>query len=156
MTTGNGEITEAEPQDSPTNHEKDQLLENRLKEIQVELRKNNEEIKILRETMLRSWKLLRTAVKKNGVFAAPSIQQTAQHLLEKKRKSTEAADSEPIQQQAAQQLNTTVVTTNTHENEAPKPPTPPNNDKLKAREPDATMFKIHKPKRFRPSPSGGS
>ncbi|KAL5775662.1 hypothetical protein ACOSP7_013219 [Xanthoceras sorbifolium] len=66
--------------------------------------------------MLRSWKLLRTAVKKNGVFAAPSTQQTAQHL----------------------------------------PPTPPNNDKLKAREPDATMFKIRKPKRFRPSPLGGS
>ncbi|KAL5840752.1 hypothetical protein ACOSQ3_013429 [Xanthoceras sorbifolium] len=86
--------------------------------------------------MLRSWKLLRTAVKKNGVFAAPSTQQTAQHLLEKKRKSTEAADSEPIPQQA--------------------PPTPPNNDKLKAREPDATMFKIRKPKRFRPSPLGGS
>ncbi|KAL5775627.1 hypothetical protein ACOSP7_013184 [Xanthoceras sorbifolium] len=104
----------------------------------------------------KPWKLLRTAVKKNGVFAAPSIQQTAQHLLEKKRKSTEAADSEPIQQQAAQQLNTTVVTTNTHENETPKPPTPPNNDKLKAKEPDATMFKIRKPKRFRPSPSGGS
>ncbi|KAL5840713.1 hypothetical protein ACOSQ3_013393 [Xanthoceras sorbifolium] len=138
MTTGNGEITEPEPQDSPRNDEKDQLLENRLKEIQ------------------KPWKLLRTAVKKNGVFAAPSIQQTAQHLLEKKRKSTEAADSEPIQQQAAQQLNTTVVTTNTHENETPKPPTPPNNDKLKAKEPDATMFKIRKPKRFRPSPSGGS
>ncbi|KAH7534689.1 hypothetical protein JRO89_XSUnG0002900 [Xanthoceras sorbifolium] len=71
MTTAGNE----EPQDSQTNHEnlgygKLQLLDNQLKEIQVQLRENNEEIKRLRETVKRSWKRLSTVV-----HAVSSIQQ---------------------------------------------------------------------------------
>ncbi|KAL5775666.1 hypothetical protein ACOSP7_013223 [Xanthoceras sorbifolium] len=74
-----------EPQNSQSNHEnlgdpKIQLLSNQLKALQVELRKNNEEIKMLRETVQHSWKHLSTAV-----HAASSIQQVAQLLLDKTR-----------------------------------------------------------------------
>ncbi|KAH7569619.1 hypothetical protein JRO89_XS06G0213100 [Xanthoceras sorbifolium] len=79
------QVGEPEPQNSQSNHEnlgdpKIQLLSNQLKALQVELRKNNEEIKMLRETVQHSWKHLSTAV-----HAASSIQQVAQLLLDKTR-----------------------------------------------------------------------
>ncbi|KAL5773598.1 hypothetical protein ACOSQ2_013522 [Xanthoceras sorbifolium] len=69
------QVGEPEPQNSQSNHEnlgdpQIQLLSNQLKALQVELRKNNEEIKMLRETVQHSWKHLSTAV-----HAASSIQQ---------------------------------------------------------------------------------
>ncbi|TXG48231.1 hypothetical protein EZV62_027525 [Acer yangbiense] len=83
---------------------KNQQLDNQLKEIIVELRKNNEEIiKKLQETVQKSWEKVRTEFeKRSGFHAASIIQKAAQDSLEKNRK------------EAAQQLKTTP------ENEKPK------------------------------------
>ncbi|TXG48293.1 hypothetical protein EZV62_027587 [Acer yangbiense] len=83
---------------------KNQQLDNQLKEIIVELRKNNEEIiKKLQETVQKSWEKVRTEFeKRSGFHAASIIQKAAQDSLEKNRK------------EAAQQLKTTP------ENETPK------------------------------------
>ncbi|KAL5842968.1 hypothetical protein ACOSQ3_013571 [Xanthoceras sorbifolium] len=85
--TGKIQVGEPEPHNSQSNCQKMnlgdpkiQLLSNQLKALQVELRKNNEEIKMLRETVQHSWKHLSTAI-----HAASSIQQVAQLLLDKTR-----------------------------------------------------------------------
>ncbi|KAK0578689.1 hypothetical protein LWI29_014512 [Acer saccharum] len=83
---------------------KNQQLDNQLKEIIVDLRKNNEEIiKKLQETVQKSWEKVRTEFeKRSGFHAALIIQKAAQDSLEKNRN------------EAAQHLKTTP------ENETPK------------------------------------
>ncbi|KAK3188908.1 hypothetical protein Dsin_028469 [Dipteronia sinensis] len=93
--TGKSEVSESK-QENVGDIIKNQLLDNQLNEIKVELRKNNEEIKKLQETVQKSWERVRTEVVKSfGDHAASIFKKAAQDLLEIKRK------------EEAQQLNTT-------------------------------------------------
>ncbi|KAL5775613.1 hypothetical protein ACOSP7_013170 [Xanthoceras sorbifolium] len=88
-TSNNGEIGKAESQDE------NQLLKNKVKDLEAELQKNDEEIKRLREVVVFAWEHLQTFGKLiNGISVAP----WDLHLLDNKKKE--------IQEKAAQPLST--------------------------------------------------